>query len=100
MRVVIENESYDTDNAEQVAIWESAYPCPHPRHCEEALYRTNKGVWFIWGSGGALTPWAQQVGRDYVSGQGVRILAWEQIRQWCKDREINHIALEEYGATV
>ncbi|MFZ0255644.1 MAG: hypothetical protein WAN46_08365 [Gammaproteobacteria bacterium] len=88
MRWIINGELYDTRKADCIAAWDNGHHCPHPYHCEESLYRTGEGKWFLWGMGGAHSVWAQRIGKDDVSGEGMRILTEREAKQWRKDRGI------------
>ena len=88
MRWIIDGELYDTNEADLVAAWDNGHHCPHPHSCAESLYRTGQGRWFLWGVGGASSTWARRVGKDYVSGEGVRILTKQEARRWCQERGV------------
>lgn len=89
MRWIIDGEHYDTSAADHIAAWDNGHHCPHPHHCEESLYRTGQGKWFLWGVGGARSTWARRVGKDYLSGEGVRVLTQHEALQWCKERGVS-----------
>lgn len=93
MRWNINGQLYDTGEADHIAAWDNGHHCPHPYHCEESLYRCGEGKWLLWGVGGAHTAWAKRIGKDYVSGEGIRILTEREAQQWCEERGVVENAL-------
>ena len=53
MRKIINGSRYDTDTAKKMGHWESDQDHTSFYHCEETLYRTKAGKWFIYGMGNA-----------------------------------------------
>ena len=58
MRKIINGSRYDTDTAKKMGHWESDQDYTSFYHCEETLYRTKAGKWFIYGMGNAATVYA------------------------------------------
>jgi len=67
MRKVIDGKVYDTETAEQIAT-DSFSNYGDLTYWSEALYRTQKGNWFLCGEGGALTKYARGVGQNEIGG--------------------------------
>lgn len=90
MKKVIDGLRYDTEKATEVACWCHGYPGDYGR-CEETLYRTVSGKYFLHGKGGAASKWREQIGQSEWGG-GEEILAKtpEEALSW----------LEEHGKDV
>ena len=79
MKKVIDKKLYDTETAEVIYEWENAY-FPNDFHfCAETLYRTKKGAWFIYGTGGALSSYRRQAGSNsWCGGEGITALSGDE----------------------
>ena len=89
MRRVIKALVYDTEKAECVADWNNALGGSDFKHCNEGLYRTDRGRWFLHGVGGAMSPWSRPAGNMTSGGEGLRALTDDEAYEW----------LESHGAT-
>ena len=75
MQRIIEGKCYDTTKATAVA----SYCCSQkgePDYCEETLYRTKSGRYFLHGKGGAECEWGWPPMYN-ISGDGEGIAAME-----------------------
>ena len=61
MKKVINGKLYNTETAEEVASWTNGYTTQDFNYCEETLYRTKNGNYFLHGFGGALSKYAVPV---------------------------------------
>ena len=52
MKKIIEGKVYDTETADCAAEWSSPHTRSDFHYCEEGLYRTKKGTWFLAGEAG------------------------------------------------
>jgi len=59
---VIDGKRYDTDKAELIFSWDNGRGCGDFRQREKSLFRTSKGAWFIYHSGGPMTDMSVAVG--------------------------------------
>lgn len=97
MKRIIDGKVYDTKTAEEIATWSNGYPCNDFKHCEETLYRTKKGSWFVAGEGGAMSKYAVQYGNSYGGGSGLYPFTEDEARQWLEDKDFVE-ALEKHFA--
>lgn len=88
MKKVINGLLYDTEKAEEVAIYSNNRVSGDFKMLEETLYRTKNGRWFIHGIGGAMTEYAVEAGNNSWSDS-------EQIRP--VDEEYAKEFLAEHG---
>lgn len=97
MKKVIGGKIYDTDKATLVAEWDNGYYGNDFKRCEEALYRTKEGTWFVVGEGGPMSKYARAVGNMTGGGEGLTPLTDEEAMGWLEDKGETD-ALEEYFA--
>ena len=64
MKSVIDKKLYDTDTAEKIASWGNGLSTSDFNYCEESLYLSPEGDWFLHGTGGDMTA----LSRDEVIG--------------------------------
>lgn len=86
MRRVINGKVYDTGKAELIAEWDNGYYGNDFKRCEESLYRTPKGAWFVVGEGGPMSKYARPVGNMTSGGDGLEPLTGDEAYQWLEDK--------------
>jgi hypothetical protein len=94
---IINGKRYNTETATQIADWDNGLPTSDFGWCEETLYRTEKGNFFLVGEGGGMSKYAESVegGKARSSGKDLIPLTPEQARAWLEQHdEIESI--EEY----
>ena len=82
MKTVIDKKIYNTETAVLIAEWNNGMCRGDFRTCEEALYRTKKGQYFVCGSGGSA--WA-----NYDGESGIELVSPEEAYDWCEKRNIS-----------
>lgn len=88
MKKVINGLIYNTETARRVYCWDNGlYPGDFGR-CEEDLYVTKKGAFFLHGEGGPLTRWATSVAGGRSSGSGIEALTTQQALEWCETHDV------------
>lgn len=101
MKKVINGKSYNTETADKVASWSNDYSTSDFNWCEESLYKTKKGQWFIAGEGGAMSKYSKPCSNNsQCGGDGLELLTPDEAKSWLEDRdEIDileaHFAIEE-----
>ena len=95
MRKVIDGKVYDTAKAELVAEWDNGYYGNDFKRCEENLYRTPKGAWFVAGEGGPMSKYSRPVGNMTAGGEGLAPLTDDEALQWLEDKGETEL-IEEY----
>jgi hypothetical protein len=93
MTAVFKGLRYDTDTAEEVASHSYGYKTDF-ESVDESLYRTKNGRWFLAGSGGPKTRYAESVGTDgngRIGGKGIvpitELEARDLLEAWEPDSE-------------
>ena len=97
MKKVIGGKRYDTSKANVVAEWDNGLCCTDFHHAEETLYVTAKGAFFLYGEGGALSPWSQAVGDMRGGGSGIQPMSNEDALDWLEQHGKTS-AIEQYFA--
>lgn len=98
MKRIIYGKKYDTESAHRVCDPVSPtgmYDVRDFHYFEETLYRKKTGEYFLYGWGGALSPYAEPYGQNGSQG-GERIVPFtpEQAREWAE----SHLDADEYEA--
>ena len=57
------------------------------KHCEESLYRTTKGAWFLVGEGGPMSKYAEPVSGGMIGGSALTPLSDREAQRWLEDRQ-------------
>jgi len=82
MKKIIDGKRYDTETAERVHSWHNGYHAGDFHQCEEALYRTRKGTFFLHGEGGALSKYATPHGNMTGGGEDITPLTPKEAMEW------------------
>jgi hypothetical protein len=83
MKAVINGLRYDTETAELLAhLPGGADSRSDFRYEDTAIYRTQKGRYFLAGEGGALTRWRRSLGSGgWTGGEGILALSDDEARE-------------------
>ena len=85
MKKIINNKVYDTQTARELGSWENGDT--GFGRVEETLYRKKTGEFFLHGSGGAATKYAQSVGaNEWSGGEMILPLTVQAAREWAEKR--------------
>ena len=93
MKKIIDGKMYNTDTAELLGaftknVGEFGY-------VHEELYRTKNGRFFVCGTGGPMSRWAQAEGsQSWTGGSGIMALSVDYAKQWAG----RHLEPDEYEA--
>jgi hypothetical protein len=95
MKKIINGSKYDTVTAKKLGEWTNGERYGDFNYCEETLYRTKAGRYFIHGCGGAMTKYAVSSGNNSWSG-GSKILPMsrEAAMEWAEEK----LEADEYEA--
>lgn len=101
MRRVIEGKVYDTEKAIMVAEAEFGVSGDF-RHWHEALYKTAKGNYFLYGEGGPMTKYARDLGNNTTGGSSaITPLSRQEALRWCEEHDVDAEVIEkEFGDMV
>ena len=87
MKAIIDGKRYNTETATEIAQWSNNYYCNDFHYCEETLYRTKRGAWFIAGDGGALSSYSQSYGSNgSIGGSSITPLKEWEAQAWLEEK--------------
>jgi hypothetical protein len=83
IRRVIGGKVYDTDKASEVMVIVDRLGDSSDFHAEwTALYRTQKGAWFLAGEGGGCSRWKRDMSdRSFCQGSGIELINAHEAQQ-------------------
>lgn len=82
MKKVIEKRVYDTETASLIAEYWNGLGQGDFRYYEEKLYKTRKGSYFLYGSGGPLTKYSESNGNQTWGISTIVPLRKEEAYEW------------------
>lgn len=84
MKKIINGKKYDTDTAKMVLSWGNNHT--GFTYCHEELYLKKTGEFFLYGSGGPMSKYAQSCGDNCTSGGSEIIpLTEKKARLWVEE---------------
>lgn len=84
MKKVINGRRYDTDSAKALASTEYSNVTDF-HHWEEILYRKNTGEFFLHGSGGPASKYAESIGMNqWTGGSKIIPMTLDAAQQWAE----------------
>jgi hypothetical protein len=82
MKKIINRKVYNTETAELLHAWCNRRAVTDFSYVEEALYRTKKGAFFLYGSGGAMSGYAVSHGNTCGGGSDIAPLDKDEALRW------------------
>jgi hypothetical protein len=92
---VINGKRYNCDTAIEVAHRWNGLSSSDFNNLSETLYITQKGNFFLYGSGGPMTKYAIHVGDNISDGSDIISLTKEEAFEWCEEHSMTE-AIEKY----
>jgi hypothetical protein len=101
MKRIIDGKSYNTETAECIATWSNHHYPNDFHYCEESLYRTAKGAWFVAGEGGAMSKYSRPVGNNgRGGGEGLEPFTADEARRWLEEHNFVDELEEHFGSQI
>ena len=98
MKKIVNGKRYDTEKAQWIGGWDNGCYTSDFKFCEEVLYKTPKGAYFLAGSGGPLSKYSKPCGTNSVcGGSDIIPLTKDEAAVWAMWAE-THLSAEEYEA--
>ena len=97
MKKIIAGRLYDTDKAEEIAKFDNDYWKTDYHWYEETLYKTDKGNYFLYGQGGALTKYRYHCADGYTAGEDITPLTLEEAKEWGEAHMNPDYYMDEFG---
>ena len=85
MKLLINKKLYDTHTADLIHSWSNGIYGNDFRFCEESLYLTKKGAWFLVGEGGPKSKYARSCDSSMTGGRELIVLTPEEAYLWLED---------------
>jgi len=99
MKQVIAGKLYNTESATEIGWASSPEPRSDFRWWHETLYKTQRGAYFLCGSGGPMTSWQRPAGGGGVmGGSGIRAMSETEAREWAEKWLMPSEYLAEWAA--
>ena len=89
MIAIINRKVYDTETAEFVAGTQSSHSNGDFSYYEEALYKTKKGAFFLYGKGGALSRYSEPCADGSGPGRKISVMTEEEAYEWLEENKLN-----------
>jgi hypothetical protein len=97
MKRVIDRKIYDTENAERIARHNPVADRQDFAYLDEVLYKTEKGNYFLHGTGGPKTKYAKKTGNGTTGSEEIKPMTEEEALNWCEENSIDgDIVVEEF----
>lgn len=100
MKKIIHSKRYDTDKAEMVAEHGNGRTWSDFRYCQETLYKTKEGTFFLHGEGGALSSWQESCGNGFQGGSDIRLFTRGAAREWLEEKRFTEALEREFGNEI
>ncbi|HEY5588162.1 MAG TPA: hypothetical protein VIK86_04300 [Candidatus Paceibacterota bacterium] len=86
MKKIIKGALFNTQTAKLIGEWHNEFPSKDYNYCEESLYRTKSGKYFIYGQGGARTKYAERCGNnEWSEGDILFDLSRDAAKEWAQE---------------
>jgi hypothetical protein len=88
MKKTINGKTYNTETAKEIGSWSNNYYYNDFNHCQESLYVTKKGNYFIHGSGGPMSKYSVSVGNNCWGGSSdIIALTESEALEWAEEHD-------------
>lgn len=97
MKKIIDGKVYNTETAEEIADWDNGFYGGDFEHYREELYKTKKGNWFLYKTGGPRSTMAVSVGAGSTAGSSdIEKYTEKEAVEWLKKRQKIEILQEMF----
>ncbi|MBN1532105.1 MAG: hypothetical protein JXA20_05540 [Spirochaetes bacterium] len=99
MKKVFDGLLYDTSTAEEVGAWGNGLYGNDFNRCEETLYRTPNGRYFLHGEGGAASKYQRVCGQNsWTGGEEIIPMTPEEAQEWAEQHLDGDTVAAEFTA--
>ena len=92
MKKVIKNKLYDTEKAKFLGEFQNMEDIQNRSYIREALYQKKTGEYFLYGTGGADTRYAESVGARWTGGEKILPMDYDAAQRWANE----NLSSEDY----
>jgi hypothetical protein len=97
MKKVIDGKLYNTETAEEIANWSNGLSYSDFNNCEESLFLTKKGAWFLQGEGGAMSKYSRPCGDMTGGGSGFEVLTPDEAMKWLENHNGEEAIIKHFS---
>ena len=96
MKKIINGKLYDTSTAEKIDSWRSGRSPGDFNYIAETLYVTPSKAFFLHGTGGAATEYAELVGSRKCGSETIVTMTSQEAMEWCEQRDVDADIYQKY----
>lgn len=96
MKRIINGKVYDTDKSECIGEWSNGYSGGDFRRVTIDLMRTKNGQFFLWGSGGPMTEYAESYGNETSGGSQFDLMTEAEAKEWAEEHLSAEVCLQHW----
>lgn len=101
MKKVINGIFYNTETAELLHNWDNGAYGNDFHSCEESLYKTKRGAYFIHGEGGPMSKYAICIGNNSRGGsEDIEVLSETEAIKWLEDHDGSNVLTEHFADKI
>jgi len=94
MKKVINGRVYNTETSKRVGSWNNGIYGNDFRSCEESLYKSTKGTYFLVGEGGPMSKYSVTHGNETSGGRELIPMTAAEAQEWAEV----HLTINKYEA--
>ena len=95
---VIGGKMYDTKTAEVIGSFANTHDKRDFQYCSETLYRKHTGEFFLYGEGGPLSLYCEEVGRnEWGYGSSIIPMSEAAAKEWAEEHLTGEKYVEVFG---
>lgn len=97
MKKVINNKLYNTETAKEIHCWDNGYFTNDFNYMSETLFQKKTGEFFLYGTGGAMSRYAESSGNSWGAGCTIIPLTIDETKKWLEDHADGDIYESVFG---
>lgn len=94
---IINGKMYNTETAKEIAYYWNGYSGNDFRSMSETLYLKKTGEYFLYGSGGPLSKYGEDYGREKTWGDKFIPMSEDKAKKWCMENLDANEYIEIWG---
>ena len=98
MKKIIEGALYNTETAKKLGFWKTrGLSGSDFNYCSETFFRTKSGKYFLYGKGGAMSKYSENVGRSSIGSEQILPISPLDAREWAEEKLTADEFIELFG---
>jgi hypothetical protein len=95
MKTIKNGKIYDTEQAEKICKYSNGLGKRDFRHLRETLYKTEKGNYFLYGTGGPKTKYSTRTANGTSGGKEIKPVSKNEVLDWAEKRGVDVETIED-----